>query len=121
MKGLVKQLSALGGTGFAAACCLGFPAVVGAVAALGLGFLINDFILFPLFFGLLGFTLWTLYRSTRSHGAMAPFWLGVVGAAVASMGVFGISWLAWTGLGALLAGSLWNFWSRRQQLASTPP
>jgi mercuric ion transport protein len=36
------------GSIFAALCCAGVPAVVGALTAGGLGFLVNDLILLPL-------------------------------------------------------------------------
>jgi mercuric ion transport protein len=90
MKELFKEISGwLAGGSLTAACCLGVPAVVSALGALGLGFLINDFILFPLFFGFIGFTLWSLYRSTRSHASMTPFWVGLAGALTAAIGLFG--------------------------------
>ncbi|MGQ0752120.1 MAG: MerC domain-containing protein [Betaproteobacteria bacterium] len=118
MNELIKQFSAWTGSVFTAACCLGVPAVVGALGAVGLEFLINDFILFPLFFGLVGFTLWTLYRSTRAHAFMTPFWLGLAGGCIAAVGLFMHPWLVWTGLGTLLAGSVWNAWNGRGRSAA---
>lgn len=118
MNELIKQLSAWAGSVFTAACCLGIPAVVGALGAVGLGFLINDFILFPLFFGFIGFTLWALYRATRTRAAMTPFWAGLAGAGTAAAGLFVHPVLVWTGLGALLAGSVWNAWTRRGRSAA---
>lgn len=117
MKELVKEISGLAGSSVTAACCLGIPAVVGAVAAAGLGFLINDVILFPLFFGLVGFTLRTLYRSTRTHASMTPFWVGLAGAGIAAAGLFVHPWIVWTGLGSLLAGSAWDAWNGRGSTA----
>jgi mercuric ion transport protein len=38
----------VGGSLFAALCCLGFPALVSILSAIGLGFLINNDILRPL-------------------------------------------------------------------------
>jgi uncharacterized RDD family membrane protein YckC len=38
----------VGGSLFAALCCLGFPALVSILSAIGLGFLINDDILRPM-------------------------------------------------------------------------
>jgi len=111
MNELIKQLSAWAGSVFAAACCLGIPAVVGALGAVGLGFLINDFILFPLFFGLIGFTLWMLYRSSRRHALMTPFWVGLAGGGIAAVGLFLHPWVVWMGLGSLLVGSVWDAWN----------
>src|SRR5438874_1738381 len=51
MKELIKRLSGIIGAGIAAACCLGVPVVLAAMGALGLGFLIHDAYLFPLFVG----------------------------------------------------------------------
>ncbi len=118
MKELVKEISGLAGGSLTAACCLGIPAAVSALGALGLGFLINDFILFPLFFGFIGFTLWALYRSTRTRAAMTPFWVGLAGAGIAAVGLFVHPALVWTGLGTLLAGSVWNAWTRRGRSAA---
>lgn len=117
MKELIKQFSAWTGSVFTAACCLGVPAVVGALGAVGLGFLINDFILFPLFFGFIGFTLWSLYRSTRTRSAMTPFWVGLAGAGTAAVGLFVHPSLVWMGLGTLLAGSVWGAWTKRGRSA----
>ena len=113
MNELIKQLSAWAGSVFAAACCLGISAVVGALGAMGLGFLINDFILFPLFFGFTGFTLWTLYRSTRRHASITPFWVGLAGGGIAGVGLFAHPWLVWMGLGILLAASVSDAWNGR--------
>ncbi len=74
-----KQLGALLGAGIAAACCLGVPAVLAALGAVGLGFLIRDAYLFPIFVAFIALGLWWLYRSARSHGSLAPFWLGLPG------------------------------------------
>jgi hypothetical protein len=94
--------------------------VVGALGALGLGFLINDFILFPLFFGFIGFTLWALYRSTRTRAAITPFWVGLAGAVTAAVGLFVHPSLVWTGLGTLLAGSVWNTWLGHSRAGTGP-
>ncbi|MBI4195069.1 MAG: MerC domain-containing protein [Betaproteobacteria bacterium] len=118
MKELFKEMTGFVGSSVTAACCLGVPAVVGAFGAFGLGFLINDFILFPLFFGFIGFTLWVLYRSTRTRAAMTPFWVGVVGAGAAAVGLFVHPSLVWIGLGTLLAGSVWGTWTRRGRSAA---
>ena len=68
MKAFLKQFAGIFGAGVAAACCLGIPAVLAAVGALGLGFIVHDAYLFPLFVGFVGLSLWLLYRSARRHG-----------------------------------------------------
>jgi mercuric ion transport protein len=71
MKELIKQFSGIIGAGIAAACCLGISAVLAAVGAVGLSFLIHDAYLFPLFVGFITLTLWLLYRSARGRGNLA--------------------------------------------------
>jgi hypothetical protein len=70
----------IGGAAFAALCCLGFPALLAVVSAVGLGFLINDAVLLPLLGVSLSITLWGLYRGTRHHHRWSAFGIGVVGA-----------------------------------------
>ena len=43
----LSRFGGLFGAATAAACCLGIPVVLSAVAAVGLGFLINDAYLLP--------------------------------------------------------------------------
>ena len=76
MKALIKQLSGIIGAGVAAACCLGVPVVLTAVGAAGLGFLVNDAYLFPIFVAFVALSLWLLYRSARGHQSLAPCWYG---------------------------------------------
>src|SRR5438132_2145488 len=115
MKAFLKQFSAMIGAGVTAACCLGISVVLTAVGAAGLGFLVHDAYLFPIFVGFVGFSVWTLYRSAMSHRNLAPFWLGLAGSLVSSVGLWlmvtGVRPLPWTvyaGLAGLVAGSLWN-------------
>ncbi len=124
MKDLIKQFSGLIGAGVAAACCLGIPVVLASLGVVGLGFITYDAYLFPLFVGFIGFNLWLLYRSARTHQRLAPFWLGLVagiaGAAALWLMVTGIRpmpWLVYTSLGVLVTGSLWDFVNGRRAAA----
>lgn len=58
----------VGGSLFAALCCLGFPALLAILSAVGLGFLVNDAVLIPLLVLFLLVTLWGLYLG------QAPSW-----------------------------------------------
>ncbi len=118
---MLKQFGGLLGAGIAAACCLGVPAVLTAVGAVGLGFLVNDAYLFTLFVGFVAISLWFLFRTARRHASLAPFWVGLAGGAAGVMGL----WLLVTGLypmpvsvygglGVLVAGSVWDAWRGRQ-------
>jgi mercuric ion transport protein len=76
----------IGGSLFAALCCLGFPALLSVLSAIGLGFLINDAILLPLLVVFLLVTLAGLALGMRHHGSP---WALVVGAvSAAAMFVF---------------------------------
>ncbi len=66
MKDLLKQFGSLMGAGIAAACCLGVPLVLSTLGAVGLGFIVHDAYLLPLFVGFIVLSLWSLYRSART-------------------------------------------------------
>jgi mercuric ion transport protein len=115
MKEIAKQFAGLFGAAIAAACCLGVPAILVAAGALGLGFIVSDAYLFPLFAGFVAVTLSLLFRSARRHGGLAPFWLGLSGGIVGTAGLwllvtglYPVSVAVYAGLGALLAGSIWD-------------
>ena len=117
MKDLAKQLASTFGALLAAACCLGVTAAVSALAAIGAGFLVNDAILIPLYVLLLALSLWLLYRSAKAHGGLAPFWVGVAGAAVALAGLWVHSFLVYGGLLTIVAGNVTDFVRGRRSAA----
>lgn len=124
MKELIKQFSSLIGAGIAAACCLGISAVLAALGAVGLGFLVHDAYLLPIFVGFVGLSLWLLYRSARGHRKLAPFWLATAGSVFAAAclwllvtGLYPINWFVYAGLGVLVAGSVWDFVNGRRTAA----
>lgn len=124
MKALIEQFTGLFGAGIAAACCLGLPAVIAAVSAVGLGFIIHDAYLFPIFVGAAGISLWLLYRSARGHGRLAPFWLSLSGALAGAAalwfmvtGLYPLPWLVYVSLGVLISGSIWDFINGRRAAA----
>jgi mercuric ion transport protein len=115
MKDLLKQCSSTLGAGVAAACCLGAPVVLAALGAAGLGFLIQDAYLMPIFVAFAALSLWLLFGSARRHANLAPFWLGLAGgiAGVAGLwllvtGFYPKSWPVYLGLIALVAASVWD-------------
>ncbi len=121
MKDLLKQLSGLIGTGFAASCCLGLPLALSALGTTGLSFLAKDAYLFPFFVGFLVLTLWLLFRSSGRNNNRKPFWLGLLGSFIASIAM----WLVMTGIkpvllpvylgiGLLIIATIWDFINGRK-------
>ncbi|MCU1248424.1 MAG: hypothetical protein JWQ49_1453 [Edaphobacter sp.] len=96
-------------------CPMCWPAYAGVVSALGLGFLISTKYLLPLTVAFLAITATALrFRASRRHG-YGPFWLGLVAAAVIVTGKFYFDEepATYTGVGLLVAASVWNSWPRR--------
>ena len=127
MPDFMKQFAGLVGAAVAAACCLGISAVIAAVGAVGLGFLIHDAYLFPIFVGFIGLSLWLLYRSARDHADLAPFWLGVGGGVFGTAGLwllvtglYPMPWSVYGGLALLVAGSVWDVVNGRRVAACAP-
>lgn len=68
------------GATLTALCCLGTPAIVSVLVALGLGFLINDAVLVPLLLGSLVLVLWGLASGWRRHRRPTALIIGVAAA-----------------------------------------
>lgn len=118
----LSQYGGLSGAAIAVACCLGLPVVLSAVAAVGLGFLLHDAFLLPMFVGFAGLNLWTLYRFARKHEAlseeaMLAFWTGSIGALLSIIGlgftVTGILPVAvilvYIGFTLFVVANIWDF------------
>jgi len=121
MKDLLKQFGSLLGAGVAAACCLGAPLVLSTAGAVGLGFIIHDAYLLPLFVGFVGLSLWTLYRSARRRARLRPFWLALAGGIMGSVslwllvtGTYPHSWPVYAALALLVSGSIWDLINGRR-------
>jgi len=116
MKYFLEQITSMAGAGISAACCLGMPLVLSAVGAVGLGFLIQDAYLLPIFAGFVGLTQWIQYRTARQYHHFGPFWLSLAGGGIAIVslgllvtGVYGAPWLVYLGTSALVGASIWGF------------
>lgn len=100
-------------------CPACWPAYAGILSALGLGFLISAKYLLPLTAGFLAITAFALgYHASRRHG-YSPLWLGLVAAAVILTGkfYFDVTQATYTGVGILVAASVWNSWPPRAAAA----
>ena len=99
---------------FAALCCLGFPALLSILSAIGLGFLINDAVVLPLLAVFLLVTLAGLYLGVRHHGSWLAFILGLVSAAAVLIFIFVVfnKALASISIAGLVIASVLNVWLR---------
>lgn len=124
MKELFKQFGSLFGAGVAAACCLGVPLVLSTLGAVGLGFIVHDAYLLPLFVGFVALSLWTLYRSASRRARLGPFWLALAGGVAGSIGLWLLvtgkyprTWPLYAGLALLVSGSVWDVINGRSKTA----
>lgn len=97
------------GSVVAALCCLGAAPLVGALAAVGLGFLLHDWILIPVLGLCLAATLWALDRDRPRQGSWKPEVVAAAGAGFTLAGLWVSPVVVGTGLVLLLAGSVWNW------------
>lgn len=118
-----RNLDKIGTAGsiFAVFCCLGSPALLSIVSAVGLGFIVRDAILFPLLAVFLSVTLLGLYLGTRSHHqpwALVIGGLSTLAIAMVFLGLLPSLVLAYVGVSGLVAASILNVWLRVRQLRS---
>lgn len=107
----------VGGSLFAALCCLGFPALLAILSAVGLGFLINDAVLIPLLVLFLSVTLWGLYLGKRHHRSWMPFFVGAAGAVLTFASIWiGSGLVMGVGIAGLIGASLLNVWLKMRPL-----
>lgn len=109
------------GSFIAALCCLGVPAVVSIVAAIGLGFLIKDAILLPLMVVFLLVALMGLYLGYRAHRQPWPLILGSVSSVAALIFVFvhTVRPVAYLAMAGLVLASILNVISRQKAAPAT--
>ena len=116
---------ALGAT-FAALCCAGAPAIVGALAAVGLSSVRDDRILWPLMGLSLVVALWGFTTDRRTHGRAGPLLLVFAGSVALVAGVVFVHGpparlLINAGAVGLLVSTAWNVWVRTNCRPSVPP
>ena len=106
------------GAVFAALCCAGTPLIISGLAVLGLSFLRQDAILWPLMLASLLFALWGFGQGVRLHGHRGPLIAALVGSASLSAGVivvhgFPAMQMIYGGAAVLVFASVWNLRLRR--------
>jgi hypothetical protein len=129
---------------FTTLCCLGFPALVGFLSALGTGFLLTDRYLEPLLATTLLLTLLIAGLHLRQHHQSGPFVLSLVAAGSVFFAIYGIgllphasggehmadgmaaplTWSPYLAYGAilvLLGAQVWDLWLYRRCVSKAAP
>lgn len=122
---------------FTTLCCLGFPALVGLLSALGAGFLLSDRYLAPLLAVTLLLTLLIAGLHLRRHHQPGPFILSLVAAICVFFAIYGVGllphaaggdhmadgmatppiwslYLAYGAILVLLGAQVWDLWLFRR-------
>lgn len=103
-------------------CPLCWPAYVGALGAMGLGFLMEDAWLFPLSALVLGLAVGTLAWRASARRGRGPVIAGSVAGAAILVGKFalGSGAVTYAGIGLLVLACIWNAWPRRAARSNCP-
>jgi len=94
--------------GFFGLCCAGTTFILAFLTSIGLGFLINDFILFPLLFLGLWYMFRSLIKNKKKHHNKSPIKLGVFSVAILLIGIF-YSPVIWLGVFGIILSSIWDY------------
>jgi len=93
---------------FTGLCCAGFPLVLAFLTGIGLGFLINDFILFPLLAISLGFMIYAIYYNKQKHLSVHPLYVAIISSLVLIAGIF-LGSIIWIGIVGLFIATIWDY------------
>jgi len=93
---------------FAGLCCAGSTVILSFLSGLGLGFLINDLILFPLLFLSFGFVWYSLNLNKKTHKNNMPLYSAIGSMALIMVGIF-VQPLIWVGILGLISATIWDF------------
>jgi mercuric ion transport protein len=101
------------GAVFAALCCMGTPVIISVLTLIGLSWLRQDAILWPLMFLSLAIAFWGLSADLRRHGKPGPLIIAGIGAIALVAGVIFVHgaparFLIYAGALALVAAAAWN-------------
>jgi len=89
-------------------CCAGTAVLLSFLSGLGLGFLINDVILFPVLFLSFGVVLYSLHTNKKDHGKQKPFYVALGSMVLILMGIF-YPLIIWLGIIGLISTTVWDY------------
>ncbi len=116
----MKQIVGSGSSIVVGACCLGFTPLLGALNAIGLGFLINDLILLPLLGIALALTLWGLWTASNRDNNKIRFFAGIAASIAAFAGLWIFTPLSYGGFAALFGVTVWDYITGTRTVTDPP-
>ena len=116
----MKQILGSGSSLVVGACCLGLAPLLSGLTAVGLGFLINDLILLPALAIALGFTLWSLWLSSKSQSTKVHFFVGIGASLTAFAGLWIFVPLSYAGFAVLIGTTIWDYVAGRRTIIDSP-
>ncbi|MCH7850259.1 MAG: MerC domain-containing protein [Nanoarchaeota archaeon] len=96
------------GTSVFGLCCAGLPILLAGITTIGLSFIINDFILFPLLFISLGFMFNSLFKNKNKHKIAAPLYIAMFATVLILVGIF-IQPVIWLGIIILFIATIYDY------------
>ncbi len=107
MRGVIDKLGPVGAF-FTSLCCLGNPAFISFLTAIGAGILTRDEYLIPLHILFLSMSVWGSYGSYRMHGSKGVVAVSAVGAVLTFIGIWLHGVLVAVGILLLFASPVWS-------------
>jgi mercuric ion transport protein len=103
-------------------CPMCWPLYAGIVSSAGLGFLVGTAYLLPITSAFLILTVAVLGFRARQRRGLGPFLIGLAGSAAVLNGKFYLesNSITYSGVGLLVAASVWNAWPRPTNTAVCP-
>ena len=108
MKIMKSTYFGAGGSIFTSLCCLGTPALLAFLSAIGLGFVINDFILFPLLGVFLTISIYASFIHKKQHKNKSPFAITLASSILLIPAIFINKYFAYLVIAALVFASIWD-------------
>ncbi len=117
LRNLVREVAGVAAAMVAWFVCAGVPALLAAFGAIGAAGLTQHAFMFPAFAGLLGVSVWLLWRAGWRRDDLRPFWLALASAVFAILTTWFalveifpfMGWWPYLGVAGLIGASLWNF------------
>lgn len=107
MKGLLDKAGPVGAF-FTSLCCLGYPAFISLLTAIGAGVLTRDEYLIPLHVVFLSMSVWGSYGSFKRHGRRSVVIMSAAGAVLTFIGIWVHGAVVALGLTLLIASPVWS-------------